>query len=87
MTGSPQKRFNPLDYCFAWTPDGWYQWDYKAAHKAALSDRNAKARSLRAQGKRVKCSSSPNALMSRGGIGSGHPHLEFYVTVYHLDVM
>ena len=77
-----QCVFNPIDYGFSFTDDGWYSWDRKAAHKAALAARNAEARRLKKMGKRVQTFSSANQLISRGGIGSGHPHIEEVVTVY-----
>lgn len=79
-----QESFYPVDYFWTWTED-WYEWDSKKAHQAALRDRNARAKELERQGKKVIKTSYPRALMSRGGIGSGRPHIEVYSTVYHLD--
>lgn len=84
-----QQSFNPVDYNFTWTDPqpgelyGWYEWDSAAAHKAALSARNAAKRKLTALGYQPQCSSS-HSLVSRGGIGSGRPHVEFEVTVYRI---
>lgn len=78
--------FNPVDYTFCWVDD-WYDWDHTTAHKVAKAARNAMAKTYRASGYRVKCRSSNHNLMSRGGIGSGHPHIEFLVTVYTLEVI
>ena len=77
------KSFNPIDYHFSWTSD-WYSWDDKAAMKAALQARNAEAKRLRAEGWTVHVSASTGNLMSRGGIGSNHPHVEFFVPVYRI---
>jgi hypothetical protein len=79
-----QKIFSPLDYGFTWT-DGWYTFDYKAAHAAALKARNAEAKRLRAAGKQVVTFALPDQLMSRGGIGSGYPHIELHVNCYGLN--
>lgn len=80
-----QLSYNPVDYHFAWTAD-WYTWDAKAAHKAARLARDAAARKWRAEGARVRSFSLPGQLISRGGIGSRRPHLEFWVTGYYVDV-
>ena len=81
---NPQKAFNPVNYFWTWTKD-WYEWDREAAIKAARRDRDAEAKRLEARGYRVRKSSSPNQLITRGGIGSGHPQIEEIVTVYRLD--
>ncbi len=80
-----QMMFNPIDYGFAWTDDNWYTFDRKAAQKAALKARNAEAKRLEAQGKRVSKFTLPSQLISRGGIGSGKPHIEEVVNVYGLN--
>ncbi len=80
-----QKSFNPIDFCFTWTND-WYEWDSKEAHKQAQQKRNEEAKRFKQQGKRTKKSTLRNQLVSRGGIGSGKPHVQEYVTVYYLDV-
>jgi hypothetical protein len=77
-----QHRFNPIDYGFEWTEDGWYKWDSKAAHKQARQARDAEARLRKGAGQNVKKWSEPNQLMRRGGIGSGKPDVEFIVTIY-----
>lgn len=79
-----QETFNPINYGFEWTED-WYKWDSKAAHSAALKARNARKKELAKRGVQAKGWSSSGQLMSRGGIGSGHPHIEEICTVYHLD--
>jgi hypothetical protein len=81
-----QMSFNPIDYGFEWTADGWYKWDSKAAHAAALRERNAEAKRYAAQGRTIRKWSNRNQLISRGGIGSGRPHIEEVVTVYGFNV-
>lgn len=82
-----QFNFNPADYCFSWTTDGWYEWDRKAAQKAAMTARNVHAKVMAAKGKRVIKSSMPGQLITRGGIGSGKPQIEMFVTVYTVTVI
>jgi hypothetical protein len=76
-----ERNFNPINFGFTWT-EGWYSWDQKAAHAAARRDRDGMMRSLRQIGRTVKATSQAGCLMSRGGIGSGHPYIEEIVTVY-----
>ncbi|KKW13352.1 MAG: hypothetical protein UY48_C0002G0043 [Candidatus Gottesmanbacteria bacterium GW2011_GWB1_49_7] len=85
MSDSIQQGFNPADYCFQWTTDGWYEWDRKAAHKAALQARNARAKELRQRFAKVQCSTLPDQLITRGGIGSGRPEIDMGVSVYMVD--
>ena len=80
-----QQSFNPIDYTFEWTDD-WYKFDYEESHKMALKARNAKARELRKQGHTVRCFTLKHQRVSRGGIGSGRPHIEQVVNVYMLNV-
>lgn len=84
------QPFNPVDYHFEWTDD-WYTWDADEARTAALKARNAKAtelrKSLKGTGKTVKCFSMRNQLISRGGIGSGHPHIELVTNIYGVNVL
>ena len=85
MRGYNEQTFNPVDFCFSWTTDGWYTWDGKAARSAAMAARAKLVKQLKAQGKTPRLSSSPGALISRGGIGSGRPHVEFVVTVFRVE--
>ena len=78
-----QQTFNPIDFTFTWTPD-WYDWNRTQAHKQALAARNARAKKLRHQGKRVRCQTLKGQRITRGGIGSGHPQIEQVVSVYML---
>ena len=80
-----QKSFNPVDFAFDWTPDGWYTFDRKAGRAAATKARNAEAKRLEQDGWTVKKWSLPSQLISRGGIGSGRPHIEEVVTVFYLN--
>jgi hypothetical protein len=81
-----QKVFNPIDYGFEFTSDGWYTFDRTAATKAARRERDQQAKLYRAAGRTVRVWSEPNQLISRGGIGSGRPHIEEVVTVFGLNV-
>lgn len=81
-----QQTFNPLDYGFRWTSD-WYEYDGKEAEKKARQARDAEARRLKKNGEQVKKFSLGKQLVSRGGIGSDHPHIELIVPVYGLNVL
>lgn len=80
-----QKTYNPFDYCFSWTENGWYAWDRRKAHKEAMKARNAEARRLRKEGYSVHCFSLPGQLVRKGGIGSGKPDVEAVVNCYGLN--
>ena len=82
---SGQLSFNPVDYGFQFTPDGWYKFDSAAAHKAAMKARNARAKELRAAGYQVRAFTLGSQLISMGGIGSGRPHIEVVVSAYYLN--
>ena len=81
-----QQTFNPINFGFTFTDDGWYTFDRKTATKAALQARNAEAKKLTQAGRIVRKWSSANQLISKGGIGSGRPHIEEVVTVYGFNV-
>lgn len=81
-----QLAFCSVDYCFSWT-DTWYTWDEKEARKQAYAARNAKAKSLRDEGKTVVKWSNRDQLVRRGGIGTGHPEIDLFCNVFMLDVM
>jgi len=76
-----QESFNPMKIGFKWVGD-WYDWDYHAAHKEALRRRNARAKELKTQGYKVIKTTASNQLVKQGGIGSGHPEIEHFVSVY-----
>jgi hypothetical protein len=80
-----QKTFCPVDFHFEWT-DKWYSWDRSAASKDALKARNDYAKAQREMGKRVVNFTFANQLIREGGIGSGHPDVEFCVSVYGCNV-
>ena len=82
MTSQTERLFNPIDYGFKFTDDGWYTFDRVAATKAAKQARNAHARMLRRMGETVKTFSEPGQLITKGGIGSGHPQIEEIITIY-----
>ncbi len=75
------QTFNPVDYNFRWTED-WYEFDSVAATLAAKKARDNEARQLRSEGLSIKCESFRNQFITRGGVGSGHPEVNFLVTVY-----
>lgn len=80
-----QFVFNPADYNFEWTDD-WYTWDADEARKVALKARNDKAKKLKAGGKKVRKFTLKNQLITRGGIGSGHPEISMVVNCYGVNV-
>jgi hypothetical protein len=86
-----QQIFNPADYTFEWTvptaadPMGWYKWDRTESHRFALRDRNQCAVSLRENGYNPVLFSLRDQLITRGGIGSGHPEISLVVTCYGLN--
>lgn len=82
---SGQLHFDPLQYGFRWTDDGWYEFDAKSAEKAARDARAREAKRLRQEGYNVKLFSTGRQLRSRGGIGSEHPHIEVIATGYYLN--
>ena len=81
-----QQTFNPIDYGFEWTKDGWYRFDYDGAHKRALAARNKRAKELRARGQTVRVSTLKNQRITRGGIGTSNPEITQVVSVYMLNV-
>ena len=80
-----QKAFSPIKHGFSWTADGWYCWDSKAGHKAALKARNALAKKLASEGHKVKKWCLPGQLVTVGGVGSNRPEIDQIVTVYMLE--
>lgn len=82
-----QQTFNPANFGFEWTADGWYSWDRAAAHKAAMQARNARAKALKAEGRRVVSSAMAGQLITRGGIGSGFPEISLVCTVYMVQAL
>jgi hypothetical protein len=78
--------FNPVDFGFEWDGD-WYKFDGPTANEAAKKARDAFAKKCKDQGIKVKKSTDRNQLMSKGGIGSGRPHIEVVVTVFHATIL
>lgn len=86
-----QRTFSPADYGFKWTdryipyagtvPD-WYEFDHIMGKRMALKARNAEVKRLRGEGWTVTTFSLGAQLVSKGGIGSGRPHIELVVNVY-----
>jgi len=83
-----QESFNPVDFGMNWIDDGteygWYEFDSIAAHKAAKEARDVRAAYLRATCHEVRRSVMKKQRITRGGIGSGHPEVDFVVDVYRL---
>jgi len=80
-----QQIFSPLAYGFYWVGD-WYSFDSEVCHQHAFRARNNMAKQLRKDGGVVTLFSLKNQLVSRGGIGTPHPHIELVITVYGLNV-
>lgn len=76
--------FNPIDYGFEWTNDGWYRFDYEQARKDAMAARRAKAKEMRKAGYTVRMSTISGQHITKGGIGSGHPEIHKIVSVYRM---
>ena len=87
-----QQMFNPVDFQFEWTPvasgtgsTGWYRWDAVRGHLEAKRARDEAARRLRREGHRVRSFRLANQVISRGGVGTKYPHIDFVVVVYGLS--
>lgn len=80
-----QKYYNPADFEFEWTKNNYYSWDRKAAHKAALRARNDEMRRLQHEGYDVTAFILRDQIVSKGGIGTGRPHIKLSVTCYGLS--
>lgn len=85
MRNGKQEIFSSINYGFEWVDD-WYKFDPVAAEAAAKADRDARAKALKTQGFAVKKFRLANQLVSRGGIGSGHPHITLIVHSYGLNI-
>lgn len=79
-----QEIFDPIDFTFEWLGD-WYTFDYHAGARAAQAARQKRVKELRKAGYDVRCDRLANQLISKGGIGSGKPHIELVVTCYMLN--
>lgn len=80
-----QRIFSGVDYGFRWTDDDWYEYDGKVAEQAALRARNAFAKKLKDQGHSPVKFSLGSQLVSRGGIGSGKPHVDVWTKAYGVN--
>lgn len=86
-----QRFFCPTDYHFEWTPPrkgftyGWYTWDREAGMRAALKARNEEAKRLKGLGYLVDKFSLKEQRITKGGIGTSYPEVDFTVTCYCLN--
>lgn len=80
-----QLAYSPINYGFEWTDD-WYKFDAKAARSAAIRARNAEAKKYQFLGYPVTKWTAKDQRVSKGGIGSGKPHIELVMSVYYLEV-
>lgn len=80
-----QQTFSGVDFGFRWTSDGWYEYDGAEAERKALATRNARVRELKARGHKPRPFSLGLQLLSRGGIGSGRPHVEILTKCYGIN--
>ena len=83
-----QESFSGAKY-FEWTNDDkgiWYSIP-EDADKRALKARNARAKELKKQGYKVTKWSLGSQLMTKGGIGTGKPQIDFWVKCYMLDII
>lgn len=85
QTDRLQETFNPIDYGFNWTADGWYKFDYTTARKAAMTARAKRAKELEARGYTVKNFTLGNQLITRGGMGTKYPEISQVVSVFGLN--
>jgi hypothetical protein len=79
-----QQIHSPVDYGFKWTAD-WYDWDAAHGHREAKRYQDAHATILRRAGNQVRKFTLRNQVVSRGGVGSNHPHVTFTVTAYGIN--
>lgn len=81
--GRAQWITDAVDIGFAFDGAGWYE--ITATDKDALKFRNKVASLLRKMGIRVSGFSLGSQLRTKGGIGTGQPHIEQVVTAYGLN--
>jgi hypothetical protein len=79
-----QKLYSPIDYGFRWVGD-WYEFDTKAATAAARKARDARFNELKRLGQSPRKFSLGMQRITRGGIGSGHPEVDFVLPCYGLN--
>ena len=80
------ETFNPVDFGFEWTEDGWYEWDRDAGHEAARKARKERMYELRKQGYIVRKRTMAGQRVTVGGIGTGRPQITQVVTIYGLEI-
>jgi len=81
-----QQCYDPTDYCFQWTDDGWYTWDRERAHKVARKDRDDTARDLFwRRGRKIRKSSIRNQTITKGGVGTPYPEITLTCTIYIVE--
>lgn len=78
-----QRLFSGDDYGFRWVGD-WYEYDSNGGALARKA-RDQEAKRLKSEGWTVKKFSLGQQLVSKGGIGSGRPHIELFVPCYGLN--
>jgi hypothetical protein len=85
------RSFNPINYGFKWTliegnEYGWYEFDSAEAHRLAKLECSEFVRNLKScpEISNVHRHTLKNQLITRGGIGSGHPEISEFVTVYEV---
>jgi len=79
-----QRVFCGSDFGFRWTDD-WYEYDGLPAEKAARQARDKFAKDLKTHGERPRKGTLGTQLISKGGIGSGRPHIEFHTKCYYVN--
>lgn len=87
MITANQASFNPVDFRFQWTQDGWYEWDSAGARSDAMRARNAQARAWTKAGHKVRKWSVAGQRITRGGIGTPNPEVDFIVTVFGCSIV
>jgi len=75
-----QVSYSGAEFGFKWTDD---RWDQEVGERAARKERDMDARRLRSDGWTVRCSSLAS-LITRGGIGTGHPEIQLWTKTYVL---
>ena len=66
---------------FEWTDDNWY----RLIPMDAIKERARRIKQLRKQGYKPQRSSLGLQLLSKGGIGSGKPHIEYWTRTYMIS--
>ena len=81
-----EYTFNPVDFGFRWTSDGWYHYSSQPAERKAQDARDARAKQLKAEGFTVRRATRPRQRITMGGIGTEHPEITLVVPVFILRV-